>query len=212
MGPRNAFSFSEDLTCQCYALWACPIAAYTCMSCGHSQSSHYTVCPICPVDISTPCGFTPMATNMPHGHFPFCPVGIPIPIGPVGIPKKRQCAEAPRNAFFFSKDLPCHDMPCRHSQLPFTCPVGIHGPHSFILSLICPVVISMPYGFFLIATHMPRGHSHYAMWAFPTSAYAPWAPTNLPFSAKIYPATICPGGIPNLRLYAGWAFPILTCP
>ena len=40
-----------------------------------------------------------------------------------------------------------------------------------ILSLICVVI---PYGFFLIATHMPRGHSLHV--GIPTSAYAPWAP------------------------------------
>ena len=103
-------------------------------------------------------------------------------------------------------------MPCGHSQLLFTCPVGIHDPHSFILSLICPVVISMPYGLFLIVTHIPRGYSHLALWAL----------TLCPMGIPIMPCghsqqALMPRGLPQtcpfqrrftLPLFALEAFPI----
>ena len=84
--PPQRFLFQRRLNLPWYALRAYPIAAY--MPCGHSQSSHFTLCPICPVVISTLRGLTPMTTNMPRGHFLICPVGVPIPISPVGIANK----------------------------------------------------------------------------------------------------------------------------
>ena len=245
-GHPQPFFFSEDLPrydmpCQAVGI---PNCCY--MPCGHSQSSQFTLCPICPMVISMLCGLTPITTNMPRGHFPFCPVGTPIPICHVGIPNKLQCPVGTRNAFFFSEDLPCHDMPCGHSQLLLICLVGIPNPDisycapydlwSSVCPVglpprppICPVGIShsalwaFPYAYgHSQQAPMPAGISHsalwaspfpYALWAFPTSANVPWAPSTLSFSVKIYPAMTCPVGFPNGCLYARWAFPILMlCP
>ena len=74
-GPPQRFLFQWRFTLPWHALWAFPMAAY--MPGGHSQSWYFILCPIWHVVISTPCWLTPMATNMPCGHFPFCPVGIP---------------------------------------------------------------------------------------------------------------------------------------
>ena len=190
-GPPQRFLFQWRFTLPLHALWAFPMAAY--MPGGHSQSWYFILCPIWHVVISTPCWLTPMATNMPCGHFPFCPVGIPISIFPVGIPNKGQCPAGTLNAFFFQRrlHLPWYAlwafavaayMPCGHS-------LSSH----FILCPICPVVISKPRGLTPLATNMPRGHFPfhpalgtfpYAPWPFPTSANVPWAPATLSFSAK----------------------------
>ena len=189
-----------------YALWAFPILIF------------HILCPIWLVVISTPCGLSHMATNMSRGHFPFCPVGIPIPICPMGIPNKLQCPVGTCNAFFSSVDLPCHDMPCGHSQWLLICPVGIPNPD---ISYCAPYDLwssVRPVGFPPWPPICPVGISHsalwvfpfpYALWAFPTSSNAPWARATLSFSVKTYPAMACPAGIPNGCLYALWAFPIL---
>ena len=203
-----------------YPATTCPVGIPNCcyMPCGHSQSSQFTLCPIFPVVISMPCGLTPITTNMPRGHFPFCPVGIPIPICPMGIPNKLHCPVGTCNAFFFSEDLPCHDMPCGHSQWLLICPVGIFNPD---ISYCAPYDLwssVRPVGFPPWPQICPVGISHsalwvfpfpYALWAFPTSSDAPWARATLSFSVKTYPAMTCPAGIPNGCLYALWAFPIL---
>ena len=87
-------------------------------------------------------------------------------------------------------------MPCGHQYALWAFP-HCHTYTSWVFPS-CPV-----------GTHvMPYGHSHYAMWAFPTSGYAPWAPTNLPLFSEDLPChylpwrhsqftLICRLGIPN---------------
>ena len=73
---------------------------------------------------------------------------------------------------------------------------------------LCPISLwtSVSPVSYPMVTHMPRGHFHYALWAFPLYPVAipneflcPVGTRNLSFSAKTYPATTCP-----VRL---WAFP-----
>ena len=203
-----------------YPATTCPVGIPNCcyMPCGHSQSSQFTLCPIFPVVISMPRGLTPITTNMPGGHFPILPCGYSHSHMPCGHSQKLQCPVGTRNAFFFSEDLPCHDMPCGLSQWLFICPVGIPNPD---ISYCAPYDLwssVRPVGFPTWPPICPVGISHsalwvfrfpYALWAFPTSSNAPWARATLSFSVKTYPAMTCPAGIPNGCLYALWAFPIL---
>ena len=200
--------------CCLYVLWAFPILTLHCvphMPCGHQ----YTL------------------WVYPRGHqyapwaFPILPCGHPHSHRPCGHSQKALMCRGPPQRFLFQRrpTLPWYAlcafpiavyMPCGHSR-PSQFHIEPHMPcgHQYALWAFphCHTYALWVFPSCPVGTHvMPYGHSHYAMWAFPTSASAPWAPTNLPFSAKIYPATICHGGIPNLRLYAGWAFPIPICP
>ena len=205
------------------------------MPCGYSQLLLYAMWafPILTVHIvpHMPCGHQyalwayPITTNIPRGHLPFCPVGIPIPICPAGIPNKLQCPVGMRNAFFFSEDLPCHDLPRGHSQLLIICPVGIPNsdisycaPYDLWSSVrpvglppwppICPVGIShsalwaFPYAYgHSQQAPMPVGISHSALWAFPFP-YALWAfPTspNVPWA-------------PSTLSFSVKIYPAMTCP
>ena len=147
-----------------YPATTCPVGIPNCcyMPCGHSQSSQFTLCPIFPVVISMPCGLTPITTNMPGGHFPFCPVGIPIPTCPVGIPKSSNAPWARATLSFSVKTYPA-----------MTCPAGF--PNGCLYALWAfPILI------FHIVPHMTCGHQ-YALWAFPHGhQYAPWAFPILP--------------------------------
>ena len=155
-GHAQRFLFQWRLTLPWHALWAFPMAVY--MPCGHSQSWYFILCPIWLVVISTPCGLSHMATNMPRGHFPFCPVGIPIPICPTS-------SNAPWARATLS--FPVNTYPA------MTCPAGI--PNGCLYALWAfPILI------FHIVPHMTCGHQ-YALWAFPHGhQYALWAFPILP--------------------------------
>ena len=138
-GHVQRFLFQWRLTLPWHALRAFPMAAY--MPCGHSQSWYFILCPIWLVVISTPCGLSLMATNMPCGHFPFCPVGIPFPICPVGIPNKLQCPVGATLSFSVK------------TNPAMTCPAGI--PNSCLYALWAfPILI------FHIVPHMTGGHQY----------------------------------------------------
>ena len=232
VGTRN-LSFSAKT----YPATTCPVGIPNCcyMPCGHSQSSQFTLCPVCPVVICMPCGLIPITTNMPRGHFPFCPVGIPIPICPVGIPNKLQCPWARATLSFSVKTYPAMTRPV---GIPNCCLYALWALPILIFHIVphmtCGHQLALwayPHGHqyalwafpFLPCVHsqqapMPVGISHsalwaflfpYALWAFPTSANVPWAPSTLSFSVKICPAMTCPVGFPNGCLCARWAFPIL---
>ena len=226
-GPPQRFLFQWRFTLPWHALWAFPMAAY--MPGGHSQSWYFILCPIWHVVISAPCWLTPMATNMPFGHFPFCPVGIPISICPVGIPNKGQCPAGTLNAFFFSEGFTCHDMPCGHSQLLLICPVGIPNPHisyyaPYVLwssvspvglppwPPICPAGIFhsiLPWGH----SHMSRGHSQQGLMSHgPHNAFFFSEDLTCHDMPRGHPQLllICPVGIPNRHIshcapYALWS-------
>ena len=155
-GHAQRFLFQWRLTLPWHALRAFPMAVY--MPCGHSQSWYFILCPIWLVVISTPCGLSHMATNMPRGHFPFCPVGIPIPICPTS-------SNAPWARATLS--FPVNTYPA------MTCPAGI--PNGCLYALWAfPILI------FHIVPHMTCGHQ-YALWAFPHGhQYALWAFPILP--------------------------------
>ena len=94
-----------------YALWAFPILIFHIvphMTCGHQYA----------------------LWAFPHGH-QYAPWAFPIlPCGysDSHMPNKLQCPVGTCNAFFSSEHLPCHDMPCGHSQWLLICPVGIPNP------------------------------------------------------------------------------------
>ena len=198
------------------------------MPCGHSQLLLYAMWafPILTVHIvpHIPCGHQYALWAYPHYHqyarwaFPILPCGYSHSHMPCGHSQKLQCPVGTRNAFFFSEDLPCHDMPCGLSQWLFICPVGIPN---LDISYCAPYDLwssVRPVGFPTWPPICPVGISHsalwvfrfpYALWAFPTSSNAPWARATLSFPVKTYPARTCPAGIPNGCLYALWAFPIL---
>ena len=92
-GHSQRFLFQRRLHLPWYALWAFAVAAY--MPCGHSQSSHFILCLICPVVISKPRRLTPMATNMPRGHFPFHPALGAFPYAPWAFPTSANVPWAP---------------------------------------------------------------------------------------------------------------------
>ena len=197
-GHAQRFLFQWRLTLPWHALWAFPIAAY--MPCGHSQSWYFILCPIWLVVISTPCGLTPMATNMPCGHFPFCLVGIPIclwafptsanarghfPFCPVGIPVPISLWAFPTSA----------NVPWAPSTLSFsvkiypamTCPVGF--PNGCLYARW-----AFPIPIFHTAPHMTCGHQ-YALLAYPHGhQYVLWAFPILPCGHSHFHM---PCGIPN---------------
>ena len=241
-GHPQLFFFSEDLPRYDMPGQAVGIPNCCYMPCGHSQSSQFTLCPICPMVISMPRGLTPHYHQYAPWAFPILPCGYSHSHMPCGHSQQAPMPRGHAQRFLFSEDLPCHDMPCGHSQLLLICPVGIPNPDiSYcapydLWSSVCPVglparppicpvgishsalwAFSYAYGHSQQAPmHADISHSAlwaspfpYALWAFPTSANVPWAPSTLSFSVKIYPAMTCPVGFPNGCLYARWAFPIL---
>ena len=189
--------------CCLYALWAFPIVTFHIvphMPCGHQ--------------------YAPWA--YPHGHqyapwaFPNLPCGRSHSHMPCGHCQQALMPRGPPQCFLFQWRL----------NLPMLCPVGIPNRCLYVLWAFPILTLHC-------VPHMPCGHQ-YTLWVYPHGhQYAPWAFPILPcghpyshrpcghsqkapmcrgppFSAKTYPAMICPVGIPNCLLRALWAFTALT--